>query len=117
MDPAIPVLRGVAGFFCSIRCGGCGRLVKQAAVYGKSGVLEIAILGQSWRNRYSIRIFVLMEQNRNSSIRLHIRNMVCPRCISAVRGIFERAGYHVEAIDLGSVTVSPGPAEAALSRL
>lgn len=92
-------------------------MAKKAAVYGGSGVLKVAILGQSWRNRGTIRIFVLMEQNRNSSIRLHIRNMVCPRCISAVRGIFERAGYHVEAIELGAVTVSPVPDEAALSRL
>jgi AraC family transcriptional regulator len=32
---------------------------------------------------------------------LHIKNMVCPRCIEAVRGLLEQAGYHPTKVTLG----------------
>ncbi len=35
---------------------------------------------------------------------LHIKNMVCKRCIKAVKDDFERLGLPVEAIELGMVT-------------
>lgn len=38
-----------------------------------------------------------------------IKNMVCPRCIKAVRKIFEQNGQHVEHIELGSVQLSHFP--------
>jgi AraC family transcriptional regulator len=37
---------------------------------------------------------------------LHIKNMVCPRCISTVRETLTGLGLHVEAIQLGEVAVS-----------
>ena len=32
---------------------------------------------------------------------LHIKNMVCPRCVEAVYNLLERAGYHPTAVTLG----------------
>lgn len=32
---------------------------------------------------------------------LHIKNMVCPRCVEAVHNLLERAGYHPTAVTLG----------------
>ncbi|TGE09966.1 AraC family transcriptional regulator [Hymenobacter fodinae] len=32
---------------------------------------------------------------------LHIKNMVCPRCIDAVRTLLEQAGYHATDVKLG----------------
>jgi AraC-like DNA-binding protein len=32
---------------------------------------------------------------------LHIKNMVCPRCVVAVRNLLERAGYRAKAVTLG----------------
>lgn len=37
---------------------------------------------------------------------LHIKNMVCPRCIMAVENLFVSEGYHVEDTQLGWVKVS-----------
>ena len=34
---------------------------------------------------------------------LHIKNMVCPRCIDAVRNLFEQAGYTPTDVTLGQV--------------
>jgi AraC family transcriptional regulator len=32
---------------------------------------------------------------------LHIKNMVCPRCVEAVHSLLERAGYRPKAVSLG----------------
>ena len=32
---------------------------------------------------------------------LHIKNMVCPRCVEAVKNLLERAGYHPTTVTLG----------------
>jgi len=40
---------------------------------------------------------------------LHIKNMVCDRCILIVRQQLDHLGLTVEAISLGKVTVSPEP--------
>lgn len=45
---------------------------------------------------------------------LHVRNMVCDRCIFVVRQQLERLGYDVQDISLGQVHVSPEPDESAL---
>lgn len=37
---------------------------------------------------------------------INIKNMLCPRCINAVRAIFVSMGFHVESISLGEVVVS-----------
>ncbi len=36
---------------------------------------------------------------------LHIKNMVCPRCISAVKGVFTSADIAVQEVSLGEVVV------------
>lgn len=36
---------------------------------------------------------------------LHIRNMVCPRCIRAVRGVLEQAGLEVRSVRLGEAEI------------
>ena len=36
---------------------------------------------------------------------LHIKNMVCPRCETAVHDLMERNGLHVAAVRLGEVRV------------
>lgn len=41
----------------------------------------------------------------------YVRDMVCPRCVTSVRTIFERSGYLVRQIELGYVSaVPPGDA-------
>ncbi len=48
--------------------------------------------------------------NRNFAMMiLHIRNMVCPRCIAAVRQIAETAGLPVHAVRLGEVELDRTP--------
>jgi len=37
---------------------------------------------------------------------LHIKNMVCPRCIKVVKDEFEGLGLSVERVELGEVTIS-----------
>ncbi len=37
---------------------------------------------------------------------VHIKNMVCPRCIRSVAGIFEKAGVSVIKVELGKVETS-----------
>ena len=36
---------------------------------------------------------------------LHIKNMVCNRCIAAVQGVMENAGFHPERVSLGEVVI------------
>ncbi|MBI9032931.1 MAG: helix-turn-helix transcriptional regulator [Bacteroidales bacterium] len=40
------------------------------------------------------------------SYSIHIKNMVCPRCITAVGAIFSQMDIHVESIELGLVITS-----------
>lgn len=44
----------------------------------------------------------------NDTIALHIKNMVCPRCIAAVRQILTEQGLTVHAVELGRAEVSSG---------
>lgn len=37
---------------------------------------------------------------------INIKNMVCPRCISAVQGIFDELGVKVDAVHLGQASIS-----------
>lgn len=37
--------------------------------------------------------------------RIHIKNMVCPRCIASVRDIFSKNGIEPESVELGTVTL------------
>ncbi|MCE4565925.1 helix-turn-helix transcriptional regulator [Maribellus sp. CM-23] len=42
---------------------------------------------------------------------LHIKNMVCPRCIETVRSVLEEQGFKVLSIKLGEVEIDPTPSE------
>ncbi len=48
---------------------------------------------------------------------LSIKNMVCPRCIAAVRGAAERLGYTVADVRLGEAEIAPDPDAEGLERL
>lgn len=48
---------------------------------------------------------------------LHIKNMVCPRCIETVDRIFRDNGFEVESVKLGEIEVSPEPDSAQLGKL
>lgn len=48
---------------------------------------------------------------------LHIKNMVCDRCILVVRQQLESLGFVVAGIDLGSATVQPEPDATALAAI
>ncbi len=48
---------------------------------------------------------------------LAIKNMVCDRCISAVRQELEQLGYRVEAIELGKATIAPAPTSTRLTEI
>lgn len=37
---------------------------------------------------------------------IHIKNMVCPRCIEAVKSIFKELNFHIKDIQLGKVSLS-----------
>ncbi|MVN89859.1 helix-turn-helix domain-containing protein [Mucilaginibacter aquatilis] len=39
-------------------------------------------------------------------MKLHIKNMVCRRCITAVENELSKEGYHIHQIELGEVTVA-----------
>ena len=42
---------------------------------------------------------------------LHVRNMVCDRCIMVVQQQLEQRGFHVISIALGHVEIEPAPSE------
>lgn len=42
---------------------------------------------------------------QNNLRQYYIKNMVCSRCIAAVRGLFEELGMEVQHVELGKVTV------------
>lgn len=49
---------------------------------------------------------------------LHIKNMVCNRCITAVEGVIKNAGFHPERVSLGEVVIPDEDlSEEALSRI
>ena len=48
---------------------------------------------------------------------LHIKNMVCPRCIETVQSIMENNGFQVESIKLGSVEIDQSPSDSQLETL
>lgn len=48
---------------------------------------------------------------------LHIRNMVCPRCIRAVREALEQSGLEVESVRLGEAEIIGGLSDELKSRL
>jgi len=48
---------------------------------------------------------------------LHIKNMVCPRCIETVDRIFRDNGFEVDSVKLGEIEVSPEPDSAQLEKL
>lgn len=51
------------------------------------------------------------------SLVLHIKNMVCPRCIETVDRIFRENGFKVESVKLGEIEVSPKPDSTQLKKL
>lgn len=51
------------------------------------------------------------------SMKLYIKNMVCRRCVTAVDKVITDAGYHVQHINLGEVTISEELNEKALEQL
>jgi AraC-like DNA-binding protein len=55
-----------------------------------------------------VRIFVVPVQYKHLDMthQLHIKNMVCPRCISAVSAVFGQLEIPVKAIQLGAVTLT-----------
>lgn len=60
--------------------------------------------------------FVASGQHSVSTT-LHIKNMVCNRCIKVVREELERLGHDVRSIVLGEVVIGGRPDEAALERI
>ena len=48
---------------------------------------------------------------------LHIKNMVCPRCIETVQSIMESNGFRVESIKLGSVEIDQSPSDSLLNKI
>lgn len=48
---------------------------------------------------------------------IHIKNMVCDRCIMVVRQQLEAQHFQVKAIDLGTATIVPEPSEQQLTTL
>lgn len=49
--------------------------------------------------------------------RLHIRNMVCPRCISAVRRVLAGCGVEVRSVELGLAVLEGRPDEGTMARV
>lgn len=47
----------------------------------------------------------------HSSHVLHIKNMVCPRCITAVRNCLESLGLHPQSVELGTAILDETPDE------
>lgn len=52
-----------------------------------------------------------------SLMKLYIKNMVCRRCITAVQKIFEDAGYLIQDISLGEVTIAEQPGDDAIHNI
>ena len=52
-----------------------------------------------------------------SLMKLYIKNMVCRRCITAVQKIFEDAGYLIQDISLGEVTIAEQPDDNAIHNI
>ena len=50
-------------------------------------------------------------------MKFYIKNMVCRRCITAVNNVFTDAGYEIEEITLGEVTVAEQPGEDAINKI
>lgn len=48
---------------------------------------------------------------------LHIKNMVCPRCIETVRGIFDELKVETQSIDLGEVKINKSLSSSQLEKL
>jgi AraC-like DNA-binding protein len=47
--------------------------------------------------------------NENMATILHIKNMVCPRCIETVQNVFIGKGFNVQSIKLGEVEIDHEP--------
>ena len=43
--------------------------------------------------------------NKKQNIELHIRNMVCPRCITVVSDTLRELGYEIEEVELGRLVI------------
>jgi AraC-like DNA-binding protein len=50
-------------------------------------------------------------------MKFYIKNMVCRRCITAVQKIFDDAGYAVQEISLGEVTIAEQPDDDAINKI
>lgn len=50
-------------------------------------------------------------------MQLRIKNMVCPRCVAAVRAAIERSGFMALGVRLGEADIVPDPDAAGLARL
>ncbi len=48
---------------------------------------------------------------------LHVKNMVCDRCILMVRQQVENLGFHIDEINLGNVQLNPQPSVAQLAEI
>lgn len=48
---------------------------------------------------------------------VNVKNMVCPRCITAVRAILVSMGFTVESISLGEATINESPSDGQLRLL
>jgi AraC-like DNA-binding protein len=50
-------------------------------------------------------------------MKFYIKNMVCRRCITAVQKVLEDAGYDVQDISLGEVTIAGQPGDDAIHKI
>ena len=48
---------------------------------------------------------------------LHIKNMVCPRCVETVTSILQNNGFQVESVKLGSAEIDRPPSDLQLEQL
>jgi AraC-like DNA-binding protein len=50
-------------------------------------------------------------------MKFYVKNMVCRRCITAVQKIFEDAGYSIQEISLGEVTIAEQPGDDVINKI
>src|SRR5690606_33682794 len=94
----------------------------RAAIYYVAARFDKCCVGNYFRVRLHPRVLISNTSPRSflfwNRLELYITNMVCGRCVEAVRVAFEQAGLPPEQVTLGRVTIrEEDPSEEALQRV
>ena len=86
-------------------------------LYPDAGFVQNCAKNQSGTNSCHFMVTLVAQSNFSAMTTLHIKNMVCDRCIATAQRLLREEGYRVQDVSLGKAVVGNLPHEVNMDRL